>query len=113
MFLFGLEPRGKLHKPWSAPFRVLKKLSDVTYQIQNVKRHRNRIVVHFDRLKQFIAQLNTSSVQPDRTGMPASQSQPTNHIGDNLELCDLDDDFVEQPALQTRRYPNRSHHPPA
>ena len=47
-------PRGqsrKLHRPWTGPFRVVRKLSDATYRIQNVRAQRQRLVVHFDRLK--------------------------------------------------------------
>ena len=29
--LFPQTPRGKLYKPWSGPFVVIKKLSDITY----------------------------------------------------------------------------------
>ena len=47
-------PRGssrKLHHPWTGPFRVVKRLSDVNYRIQHVQHPRKRMVVHFDRLK--------------------------------------------------------------
>ena len=41
----------KLHRPWTGPYRVLRKLSDVNYRIQDVQAPRCRPVVHFDRLK--------------------------------------------------------------
>ena len=41
----------KLHRPWTGPYRVLRKLSDVNYRIQDVQAPRRRPVVHFDRLK--------------------------------------------------------------
>ena len=107
----------KLHKPWSGPFKVVKKLSDVTYRVQNVRSRRNRMVVHFDRLKRFTARLNqeeTSPVKPDQPEKPLNPSPLASHIGDNLELCDLDDDdFVEPPPAPSRRYPSRPRHPPA
>ena len=36
-------PRGqsrKLHRPWTSPFRVVRKLSDATYRIQNARARR-------------------------------------------------------------------------
>ena len=42
----------KLHHPWARPYKVVKKLSDATYRIeQRQGRRRHRKVVHFDRLK--------------------------------------------------------------
>ncbi len=47
-------PKGvgrKLFRPWSGPYRVVKKLSDAVYRIQDTRSSRRRVVVHFDRLK--------------------------------------------------------------
>ena len=47
-------PRGqskKLRHPWTGPFRVVRKLSDAVYRIQNTQVPRQRLVVHFDCLK--------------------------------------------------------------
>ena len=41
----------KLRRPWTGPFRVVRKLSDAVYRIQNTQASRQRLVVHFDRLK--------------------------------------------------------------
>jgi hypothetical protein len=49
----------KLHCPWEGPYVIKKRLSDVTYRIKadgigpNGRRLRQRIVVHFNRLKPF------------------------------------------------------------
>ena len=89
-----VRPRGlrKLHKPWAEPYKVCKKLSDVTYCIQNVKNKRNQVVVHFDRLKRFTAHEGTSDDYGSPV-QPSEQQQPEfQHFGDNLELCDADDD---------------------
>ena len=54
MLYTSVVPRGyckKLHRPWSGPFKILKKLSDVTYRIQRCQGRRQRLVVHFNRLK--------------------------------------------------------------
>lgn len=47
--------REKLHHPWSGPYQVVKRLSDVTYRIRNMKARHKRQVVHFDRLKPCLA----------------------------------------------------------
>jgi len=53
--LFPQVPRGKSKKryrPWSGPF-VVKRLSCVTYRVQDVNNRHRRMVVHFDRLKPY------------------------------------------------------------
>ena len=50
-------PKGrakKLHKPWSGPYKVIKRFSDNTYRIKNTQRPFTTKVVHFDRLKPCI-----------------------------------------------------------
>lgn len=107
----------KLYKPWSGPFKVCKKLSDVTYRVQNVKNRRNRMVVHFDRLKKFTAQHNeegSSPMRPNQPEMPSNLVPVANLIGSNIELCEADDDdYVDPPPAPSRRYPTRSRQPPA
>ena len=47
-------PRGasrKFHHPWMGPYKIIKKLADVTYRIQNCRERQHQLVVHFDRLK--------------------------------------------------------------
>jgi len=54
MLYTSVVPRGcckKLHCPWSGPFKVLKKISEVTYRIQRCEGRKQRLVVHFNRLK--------------------------------------------------------------
>ena len=64
------------------PYKVCKKLSDITYCIQNVKNKRNRVVVHFDRLKRFIAYEGTSDDYGSPV-QPSEQQQPEfQHFGD-------------------------------
>ena len=41
----------KLHSPRHGPHVVVKKISDVTYRIEEVDNLRKRPVVHFNRLK--------------------------------------------------------------
>ena len=41
----------KLHHPWAGAYKVVKKLSDATYWIEQIKGRRHRKVDHFDRLE--------------------------------------------------------------
>ena len=41
----------KLYHPWSGPHKVVKKLSEANYRIEQLQGRRVRKVVHFDRLK--------------------------------------------------------------
>ena len=56
-------PKGKsrkLHRPWTGPYRVVKRLSEAVYHLQDVQCPRRRPVVHFNRLKRC----------PDHVRMP-------------------------------------------
>ena len=44
----GVDP--KFHEPWNGPYTVIKRLSDVTYEIQDQAKKKTKIV-HFERLK--------------------------------------------------------------
>ena len=63
----------KLHRPWQGPYRITKKLSDVTYRIQSLK-GRKRHVVHFNRLKPYIDPVNKETSDTD-TIVPSSSQQ--------------------------------------
>jgi hypothetical protein len=41
----------KLSRPWTRPYVVMKKLSDLVYRIQMESNKKKRVVVHFNRLK--------------------------------------------------------------
>ena len=43
-------PKGvgrKLYQPWTGPYRVIKKLSDAVYRIQNAQSAKHRLVVYY------------------------------------------------------------------
>ena len=134
--LFPQTPRGKskkLYRPWSGPFAVVKKLSDVTYRVREVKNRRRRLVVHFNRLKPYkgkVADCQPSwrEVSPD---MQTQNEEPQHHyFGSQLELVDegdIDVSIVPPPAEHnpepriepqqempnaSRRYPQQARHPP-
>ena len=137
--LFPHVPRGKsrkLYRPWSGPFIVVKKLSDVTYRVQETNNRRRRIIVHFNRLKPY--QHSTSQYQKlRREQIPSDvgrqeEKYGQHYFGTNLEVVDdeanepappssLDtpenntnqrnDQGIELPRVN-RRYPQRVRKPP-
>ena len=57
--------RKKLHSPCHGPHVVVKKISDVTYRIEEVDNRRKRRVVHFNRLK-LCGEPRPRDQQPDQ-----------------------------------------------
>ena len=123
-------PKGKskkFHKPWEGPFRVVKKMSDVTYRVQLFSSYRKR-VVHFDQLKFFKGKVsdefpNNSGPEPaskdsHRKDVGSSDKASPPVIGKYLVLCDDADDEAPELVITgtippSRRYPSCSHHAPA
>ena len=78
------EPQ-KLHLPWHGPHVIVKKISDVTYQIKEVDNWRKRRVVHFNRLKLCGESIDQQTAQP--TGQPSSSTVQKPH----LALCHVEE----------------------
>ena len=110
-------------------------LSDVTYRVQEVKNRRRRVVVHFNRLKQYTRDTTThqqSRSEEPRQGTETPEVSRRHYFGANLEVADDEDvqqvlppsphpretggnrgsgrDTEQLP--QSRRYPRRVHRPP-
>ena len=47
----------KFYKPWTGPWQVLRRMSDVVYQIKDLNSERKK-VVHFDRLRPYTCGAN-------------------------------------------------------
>eukprot|EP00731_Ephydatia_muelleri_P017388 Em0010g486a len=116
-------PKGKprkLHCPWTGPFRVVKRLSAVTYRILDLRRiaarRRKRMVVHFDRLKPCPSDIrldldDIDAKNPEAEG-PTSTNQSHHrpeYPGTTLQFFDDSDDLeiaeqeiVQQPACGQR-----------
>ena len=102
-------PRGqakKLHRPWTGPFRIVRKLSDAVYRVQHTQARRKRLVVHFDRLKPCPPDVRIPDAVT-RTRSRTMTPPPTPPIGTNLELLDWD-----PPETPPRRYPRRERSAP-
>lgn len=110
-------PRGgsrKLHHPWTGPWKILKRISDATYRIQDEKVKQKRIVVHFNRLKQVA--LGTRIQDPD-TQTQLNSDQTTSQVCEpTLPYQVVDDDNYRNPLIPQQpvapRYPVRIRQPP-
>ena len=118
----------KLNCPWKGPYTVIKKISDVTYRIQNLQRQKDRRVVHFNRLKPCPKDIrlegeNQPATQPSQFKNAAPQTRPT-PLPSDIELVEEDDvifptiglrDTNSNPqptSLMVRRNPPRARHLP-
>ena len=109
----------KLHHPWTGPYRVIKRISEATYRIQNTTGNRKRLVVHFDRLKACHPNTRIESTgtaiytPPSRT--PQLPPTPAERVifEEQLELVEPSDSpqVTSQgaPAIVSGRYPQRQH----
>ena len=70
----------KLRRPWTGPFRVVRKLSKAVYRIQHAQAPHQRQVVHFDRLK-----LCPPDIHLPLTVSPASPSPEDSHGEPSLQ----------------------------
>ena len=94
----------KLYHPWTGPYKVVK--SEATYRIVHTQSKRQRLVVHFDRLK--LCPPGTRLPTPPQlssTPQVDSTESPLQPFGTNLQLVDNDDP-------PPRCYPQCPHNPP-
>lgn len=99
----------KLYRPWSGPFVVVKKLSDVTYRVQEINNCRQRMVIHFNRLKPY--KHSTSLYQSSRREQSLSEAGKQekceqHYFGSNLEV--VDDEVSEQASLSSSGSPENN-----
>ena len=103
-------PRGqsrKLHRPCTGPFQVVRKLSDATYRIHNMRARRQRLVVHFDRLKPCPSSIRLPDAEiTSQTPKRKGRSPTPQPLGTELEIPDIDD------PIPPPRYPTRNRQPP-
>ena len=87
----------KLHQPWTGPYKIIKRLADVTYRIQNCngRRHR-RLVVHFDRLKPCRQDMRMEESSSDKITTSHTASRDAAYEPSVLPTVhDSEDDFIE------------------
>ena len=91
------ESHRKLHHPWTRPYAVLEKLSDINYKIKPCSSAVDKIlIVHFNRLKKCVS--GTRLHPPPSPHTLSSTTNSEHIIGDGAILIDADDD-VHIPAL--------------
>ena len=86
----------KLHHPWTGPYQIVSKLSDLNYKIAPVD-DLSKTVVHFDLTKILFLPTHFFPLHSS----PFSQSQPSSssyRVGDNVTLLDLSDDGLDDEA---------------
>jgi hypothetical protein len=104
----------KLHKWWTGPFKVVKRLSEVTYRIQHIRNRAKRLVVHFDRLKRCHPNIrlseqfkNTQPPTDKHTSSNEQQPGPTNNeFGTYLEIVEDVDSTISPHVNDTLPPPN-------
>ena len=105
-------PRGhskKLHRPWSGHFKVVDKISDAVYRVQNLRARRQHRVVHFDQLKPYPPDMRLPEALLDYYNHTPSSSIYPQPPGTTLEILDPPDGReTPQEEVQPPRYPKRN-----
>ena len=104
----------KLHRPWTGPYRVVRRLSDAVYRLQHTQARRKRPVVHFDRLKPCPPDVRLSA-DASRARSRAPTPTPAPPLGSALEFLespDPDPSATGPHAPPTSRYPRRDRSAP-
>ena len=102
----GISP--KLTNRWDGPFRVITKLSNVTYRIQQTPRTPQKIV-HYDRLKLYEGpELDAWKKPKTQRTICDVEETLNNHDG----TCNKNEDNNTNTAELDRRYPQRHRRPP-
>ena len=127
----------KLYRPWSGAYKVVKKLSNANYRIEQVQGRKNRKIVHFDQLKLCPANIHQNEELISEQGSTDSQNLPPEDmqhteslpVGHHLQIMDYDDEeilnetdiatttsilpsAVPSRGAPSSRYPRREHQPP-
>ena len=82
----------KLYHPWTGPYKVISKLSDLNYKIAPVHDLCKTSIVHFDRLKRCHSSFQSSSPLSHSPPSQTLLSQANHNIGKEAELLDFPDE---------------------
>ena len=96
-------PRGKskkLHRPWTGPYRVIRRLSDAVYRLQDTQHRRRRPVVHFNRLKICPSSVRLPKESQQQMHSPQTCA-PRSPVGTGVELLEDEADFGEPTPCTT------------
>ena len=94
-------PRGKshkLHRPWTGPYKVVKRISETVYWLQHLQWQRRRPVVHFDCLKPCPLSIRLPRQDPPQVqGHVEPVRELSALVGSGVELLD-DEVELSDPA---------------
>ena len=109
----------KLHHPWTGPWKVLKRIADTTYRLQDCRNPRKKLVVHFDRLKRCTEDTRMEQPQAairEERHKPWKRSKPVRRVtgpNERITLLDGDDDTPPlTPEVEEVLPPDRIDAPP-
>ncbi|CAB4039849.1 Retrovirus-related Pol poly from transposon 412 [Paramuricea clavata] len=88
----------KLSRPWRGPYTIVKKISDVVYRIEKNANKRNRLVVHYNRLKPCFERPLKSlpNRPPNETKLQSKETTETRK--ENVENCSGQTPQTEPPT---------------
>ena len=94
-------PSKKLHHPWAGSYKVMKKLLNVMYWIEQLKSKRHRKVVHFDRLNLCPKNIHLDdepTAEQETSSLKSTMSTETFlRVGHDLQQVDTHDENIEYP----------------
>ena len=100
----------KFHHPWTGPFKIVSRLSDVTYRIQDISRPSHRLIVHFNRLKKCLSRTPSGppSQPPSQDVTTTDTTQPlARTFGETLEVVDDSEPLPRRYPVRQRTQPER------
>ena len=105
-------PRGnsrKLHTPWVGPYKVVKRISETVYRIQDSRAPQKRIVVHFDKLTPCSKGMRTPVDVNGKEGTNSEIQQETRQLpsGTNLQIVDDYDGELDLPQGDEEAIPTQ------
>ena len=97
----------KLHRLWTGLFRVVKRLSDSVYHLQNSSSSRHQLIVHFNQLKLCPEGIWLPNIFKQKRQLPQTPLQNVNPPSTSLtKIYDCD------PVLNPEHcYPRRNRRP--
>ena len=104
-------PRGasrKFHRPWTGPYKIVKKLADITYRIQNCREGCHRLVVHFDRLKPCPKDMRVKELTQSHNPHSETETELIRRPVTSPVIHDLDDNYDGEEISGNRQPTDRT-----
>ena len=90
----------KLHRLWTGPYRILKRLSEQVYRVQSTSGAKKRLVMHFNRLKPYRAHGPEESGDSPRAESPiiGPSNIQLHNFGEQLQVIEGNPPAVTLPC---------------